>query len=174
METTSPLPGNVAVTPAPSRPCGHSPEEIAVPLIRNVPIFAGLEESALKILSEQSQTQAYAAGDIIVREGEKSNVMFLITSGKVRICKHFGHADVAVLAMLGPGEFFGEMCILETLPRSATAQAVEPTTLLSLSSMAWYHLFQRMPAQHSILILNIARDLSRRLRRIDEMFAARH
>jgi CRP-like cAMP-binding protein len=66
------------------------------------------------------------------------------------------------------------MCILETLPRSATVQAMVDSTLLSLSSVTFYHLYHEMPAQHSILVVNIARDLSRRLRHLDEAFAARH
>ena len=75
---------------------------------------------------------------------------------------------------MGVGDFFGEMCILETLPRAATVLAVTDATLYSLTSMAFYHLYEVMPGQYSILVLNIARDLSRRLRHLDDVFAARH
>jgi CRP-like cAMP-binding protein len=64
------------------------------------------------------------------------------------------------------------MCILETLPRAATVRAFEATSLDALSSMAFYELYRAMPEQYSILVLNIARDLSRRLRRLDEIYAA--
>ena len=77
------------------------------------------------------------------------------------------------MAVLGPGEFFGEMCILETLPRAATGKSAGPATVVSVASTAFYHLFEKMPKQHSILLLNLARDLSRRLRHLDEVFAAR-
>jgi len=100
--------------------------------------------------------------------------MYLIEAGAVRIIKNYNTTDAVVLAVLGPGEFFGEMCILETLPRSATGQALGQATVVSVASSAFYHLYQNMPGQYSILILNIARDLSRRLRHLDEVFAARH
>lgn len=107
-------------------------------------------------------------------EGETNHCMFIIESGEVSIIKNFETPDAVTLAVLGPGEFFGEMCILETLPRSATGQASKPSVVVSISSGAFYHLYEKMAPQHSILMLNIARDLSRRLRHQDEVFAARH
>ena len=102
------------------------------------------------------------------------NRFFLVGEGLVRVCKHLGLPHEVELARLSPGDFFGEMCILETLPRSATVQAVIDTTVYSLTSLNFYHLYQAMPAQYSILVVNIARDLSRRLRHLDEVFAAKH
>lgn len=142
--------------------------------LQNVPIFAGLNEAALNLLWERAKEVKAAAGEIVVREGESGNRLFVVGEGQVRVCKHFGHGDEVELAKLAPGNFFGEMCILETLPRSATVQALTDTTLYSLTSLVFYHLYESMPAQHSILVLNIARDVSRRLRHLDEAFAARH
>jgi len=143
-------------------------------LFQNVPILAGLDEAALNLLWEQTVETRAPAGTVIVREGEIGNRFFLIGEGSVRVCKHFGEREEVELARLGAGGFFGEMCILETLPRSATVQAAVNTTLRSLTSLAFYHLYQSMPSQHGILVINIARDLSRRLRHLDEVFAARH
>ncbi len=100
--------------------------------------------------------------------------MFLIEAGEVRVIKNFALPNEVEFDRFGPGEFFGEMCILEPMPRAATAQAVTNARLIGISSFGFHHLYQRMPAQYSILILNIARDLSRRLRKLDEAFAARH
>ncbi len=140
----------------------------------NVPIFAGLDEAAIQLLLEHATESSYSAGAVIVREGDTSNRCFVIAEGTVRVCRRFGQADALELAQLGPGEFFGEMCILETLPRAATVQTISDTTVVSLSSMAFYQLYEKLPAQYSILILNMARDLSRRLRHLDDVFAARH
>jgi len=139
-----------------------------------VPIFAGLDEKALEIFLEHASRIVVPDGGVIAREGETNRCMYLTEAGSVRIIKNFDAPDSVTLATLGPGEFFGEMCILETLPRSATAQAAGPAKVVSVDSMAFYHLYQKIPAQHSVLILNIARDLSRRLRHLDEVFAARH
>jgi len=142
--------------------------------LEKVPILAGLEEGAMSLLLERAQLSKPLAGDVIIKEGEASNRFFVIAEGQVRICRNFATADEVEFGRLGKGEFFGEMCILETLPRSATVQATQDSLLCSVSSMAFYHLYQEMPAQHSILILNIARDLSRRLRTLDTAFAVRH
>lgn len=145
-----------------------------ISLLENVPIFAGLEEDALELLLEHATKRDFAANEVVVREGDASNLLFLIGSGHVRILKNFGLPNQIELTTLGAKDFFGEMCIIDTLPRMATVIAGEPSTLFSISSMAFHRLYQKMPAQHSILILNIARDLARRLRRLDEIFAARH
>jgi len=92
----------------------------------------------------------------------------------VSLIKNFGTPDPVTLAVLGPGEFFGEMCILDLLPRCATVKAAGHATVVSVAASAFYHLYEKLPRQHSVLLLNIARDLSRRLRHLDEVFAARH
>ena len=145
-----------------------------IAVLENVPIFAGLETQALQLLLEHAKEQEYPEGGVIVREGEKSNSMFVIASGRVRVCKDFGTANEIELATLGPKDFFGEMCIVDTLPRCATIQAHETSRIVDISSAAFYHLYKTMPSQHSILVVNIARDLSRRLRALDALFAARH
>jgi len=141
---------------------------------RKVTIFAGLDDDALSLLMSRARQTTVPAGDVIVREGEPGNHLYLIVAGAVRICKRFDRPDQVELARLNPGDFFGEMCILKTLPRAATVQATSETTLYALPSLAFYDLFQANPEQYSILILNIARDVSRRLRRLDEIFAALH
>ena len=143
-------------------------------MVQNVPILAGLDEAALSLLWNGALESKAATGTVIVREGEVGNRFFVVREGTVRVCKHFGKPNEVELARFGSGEFFGEMCILETLPRAATVQAVADTTLYSLTSLNFYHLYQAMPDQYSILVLNIARDLSRRLRHLDEIFAAKH
>jgi len=139
-----------------------------------VPIFAGLDEKALEIFLDHASRIVAPDGGVIAREGEANHCMFIIEAGSVRIIKNFDTPDSVTLAVLETGDFFGEMCILEPLPRSATGQAAGQTTVISVASSAFYHLYLKMPAQHSVLLLNIARDLSRRLRHLDEVFAARH
>jgi CRP-like cAMP-binding protein len=142
-------------------------------LFCNVPIFAGLDDKALKLLLEDAESAVVPAGDVIAQEGDENDRVYLIEAGEVSILKNFTSPKPVLLATLGPGDFFGEMCILETLPRSATAKAAAETKVVSVASSAFYRLFEKLPRQHSILLLNMARDLSRRLRRLDEVFAAR-
>jgi CRP-like cAMP-binding protein len=144
------------------------------PLLCQVPIFAGLDDDALRIFLDHAQKVEVPAGGIIAREGETNHCMFLIEAGAVQILKNHETPDSTQLAVLGPGEFCGEMCILETLPRAATMVASVPTKVVSVPSMAFYRLYEKLPKQYGILLLNIARDLSRRLRHLDEAFCARH
>jgi CRP/FNR family transcriptional regulator, cyclic AMP receptor protein len=136
-----------------------------------IPIFAGLEPRALEFLTAKAKEAVARSGEILVREGETGNRLFLIRSGAVRVRKGESHA--VEIATLRAGDFFGEMCILETLPRSATVEALDNSAFSTLSSIDFYRFYESMPDQYSILVLNIARDLSRRLRRLDEAFAAR-
>ena len=142
--------------------------------IHQVPIFAGLSSAALDCLLANGKTQDVGANEIILHEGEPGNRFFLIEEGSVRVVKHIGLENETELARLRQGEFFGEMCILETLPRSATVQAITSCRLFHLAALAFLPLYEQMPEQYSILVLNLARDLSRRLRKLDEAFAARH
>jgi len=143
-------------------------------MLQSVPIFAGLDDAALNLLWERATESNAPANTVIVLEGETGNRFYLVGQGMVRVCKSLGQPNEVELARFGSANFFGEMCILETLPRCASVQAVVDTTLYSLTSLTFFHLYEQMPRQYSILLLNIARDLSRRLRHVDEIFAAKH
>jgi CRP-like cAMP-binding protein len=140
---------------------------------QGVPIFAGLSEEAIGLLVKHAREMLVKAGDFIVREGESGNRFYLIGQGEVRVVKQVGTPQEFELARLGPRDFFGEMCILETLPRSASVQAVTDSEVFALSSLDFLYLYEKLPSEYGILVLNLARDLSRRIRHLDEVFAAR-
>lgn len=141
--------------------------------LRVVPIFAHLDESALSLLMQRSRRKCYEPGAVILREGEEGGEFYLIANGQVSVVKK-GPQGRVELAKLGVGESFGEMCILDNQPRTATIVATKVTELLCLPKSVFNDLWKEHPVQFSTLILNIARDLSRRLRRIDDVFAATH
>jgi CRP-like cAMP-binding protein len=93
----------------------------------------------------------------------------LIGSGTFQVIKHPGTPQEKLLATLGPGEFFGEMCIIECMPRAATVRVIEAGVLYSLNSGDLLRIFKQWPDQYAILMLNIARDLCRRLRALHEL-----
>jgi CRP-like cAMP-binding protein len=140
--------------------------------LQGIPIFAGLSPEALAELNEKAREIACPAGDLAVREGAPGHQMFIIHSGGVEVIKHLGEEAECLVTTLGPRDFFGEMCIVECMPRIASVRAVEDTVLFGIRSMALLHLYEQLPAQYSIVILNIARDLSRRLRALEENWAA--
>jgi CRP/FNR family transcriptional regulator, cyclic AMP receptor protein len=140
--------------------------------LESIPIFAGLNAAALSEIALAVEEAAFRTGDIVVREGEAGNRMFIIFSGRVEVVKHLAQTHETVLAVLRPKDFLGEMSIIECVARSASVRAVEDTSLFALKGTDLYRLFRRQPDQYAIVILNIARDLSRRLRAIDEKFSA--
>jgi CRP/FNR family transcriptional regulator, cyclic AMP receptor protein len=142
--------------------------------LQQITIFAGLDPAALTRLLSKAVRLEVPEGQVVVREGESGNQFYLLLTGAARVVKAFETVDAVELAQIKAGDFFGEMCLLETLPRVATVQTTSASVILRLSALAFLDLYDSRPDQHSLLILNLARDLSRRLRRLDEAFAARH
>jgi CRP/FNR family transcriptional regulator, cyclic AMP receptor protein len=140
--------------------------------LETIPIFAGLNADAVSEIAHAVEEAEFRAGEIIVREDEPGNRMFIIRSGRVEVVKHLEQPRETVLATFGPRDFLGEMSIIECVTRAASLRAIEDSFLFALKSTDLYHLFRHQPDQYAIVILNIARDLSRRLRAIDEMFTA--
>lgn len=137
------------------------------------PLLAGLERAAIELVEAEGRPREFAAGEIIVREGEEGHSLFILLQGDVEIVKRHGHDDSVLLARLHTGTFFGEMCVVDPVPRAATVQAVTPVSAIEVKAATLHHLYQKMPDQYAIVILNLARDMARRLRTLDEAFAAR-
>ena len=97
--------------------------------------------------------------------------MFIVHTGRVEVVKNLAKPNQTLLAVFGPRDFMGEMSIIECVTRSASVRALEKTSLFGLRGIDLYRLFQRRPDQYAIVILNIARDLSRRLRALDEKYS---
>ena len=141
-----------------------------ISVLRHIHIFTGLNDEVLGCLAQQCRESRCEPGETIVEQNAMGREMYLIGSGRVRIVSDRFSAKETVLAELGPGDFFGEMSMIECRRRSATAVAVEPSVLYALSNTDIYRLFKEWPEQFSILILNVARDLCRRLRTMNELF----
>jgi len=93
--------------------------------------------------------------------------------GDVEVVKHADSPRAVTLATLRRGTFFGEMCIVEPMPRAASVLTLSPVKAIEIKAATLYHLFKQMPDQYSIVLLNLARDMARRLRQLDEAYAAR-
>lgn len=110
---------------------------------------------------------AYADGEIIVREGEPGTEMFIVRSGAVVVSRASGTGEVT-LARLERGEFFGEMSVLESMPRDATVRAEGPTTLLVLGAGG---LLMRLRQDPSFAV-EMLHTLSGRIRALNERLSS--
>src|SRR4051794_40711336 len=106
----------------------------------------------------------YPPGEVLFREGEAGEVMFVIQAGAVRISKAIGGED-KVLAVLGPGEFLGEMAILNGRPRTATATVVEPARCLVIEAKT----LEQMVARNAEIALRLIKKLAKRLDSADTL-----
>lgn len=106
----------------------------------------------------------YEPGDVLCREGDRGDEMFVIQSGAVRIVKDVGGKE-CVLAVLGAGEFLGELAILNGKPRTATAVVVEPTRCLSIDSRT----LEQMVANNAEISMRLIKKLAKRLASADTL-----
>jgi len=133
-------------------------------LLRQVSIFSGLDDAGAAALERLAERRAYRAGAVVVSEAEPGDALFVLVRGKVKVVL-FGESGREVILSIfkAPGDFFGEMALLDDAPRSATVMAVEPSTLLVLSRAD----FRAHVDRHPATALRILTELSRRLRRAD-------
>jgi CRP-like cAMP-binding protein len=109
----------------------------------------------------------YADGEIIVRQGEPGDCMFVVQSGAVEVVRE-DDGTMTVLAELGPNDFFGEMSLFEREPRSATVRAKRDARVLTVDRKT---LFRRIQSDPS-LALNLLRTMSHRIRELDRQLVA--
>ena len=129
-------------------------------ILRNVPLFAGLPEGALAALAARLRRRTLPAGTPVVYKGDPSGSLYLIDSGRVKVHQATASGSEVILNILGPGDFFGEMSLLDGQPRSADISTLEPSALLLLEGDALRDLLTDQPAAAWTLL----QILSRRVR----------
>ncbi len=139
--------------------------------LRNIGLFGALSDEVLQYLSGILTVETPEVGSTLFREGDDANAMFVVISGEVEVLKKSKRSVEARVAVLGPGDWFGEMSIVDIQPRSATVRALAPSRLLRISAADLDALYRHDLRSYSIIILNLARELSRRLRVADGILA---
>jgi CRP/FNR family transcriptional regulator, cyclic AMP receptor protein len=124
-------------------------------LLAACPLFAGLDADGLAAVSAVAIEVEFAAGRTIARQGEIGTGLFLVSTGSVRVVR-----DGQEIARLHPGEFFGELSVLDGAPRNASVIADEPTTCLALATWDAERVMRERPG----VALAILRVVAARLR----------
>jgi CRP-like cAMP-binding protein len=128
-------------------------------LLGTVGLFGGLSPDELAAVAERAVEVDFAEGRTIVRQGEVGTGFFLIATGLARVVR-----DGETVAQLGPGDFFGELSLLDGEPRIAAVVTQTPTTCLAMASWDFEALLEAQP-RLAILIL---KGVARRLRAVSE------
>jgi CRP-like cAMP-binding protein len=123
-------------------------------VLQKAPLWSSLSERDLKVVARSFKQLKYESGHVIVRKGERGLGFYLIADGSVEV-----RSDGQVLAKLGPGQYFGEMSILDKEPRTADVVALEPSRCLALT--AWT--FESIVSSHPKMALKLLQESVRRL-----------
>ncbi len=133
-------------------------------LLRSVSIFADLDPAEVAALERLAEARDYPDGSVVVSQEEAGDALYVLVRGKVKVVLYGESGREIILSIFkAPGDFFGEMSLLDNEPRSATVIADEPSRLLVLSRKD----FQAHLESHPRTALRILTELSRRLRRAD-------
>jgi CRP-like cAMP-binding protein len=128
-------------------------------LLASCQLFRGIDAAGLEILAERATQVDFPAGAVIARQGEIGTGFFVVIDGRVRVVR-----DGDLVATLGPGDFFGELSVLDRQPRNAMVAAEVPTTCLALAS--WD--FEAVLLDEPRLTLAILRGVAQRLREVTD------
>jgi CRP-like cAMP-binding protein len=132
-------------------------------ILAGCPLFTGIDAEGLQALADKAAQIDFSAGHVIARQGEIGTGFFVVIDGRVRVVR-----DGSLIATLGPGEFFGELSVLDRQPRNAMVAAEVATTCLALAS--WD--FEAVLLDQPRLTLAILRGVAVRLRTATD--SARH
>jgi CRP/FNR family transcriptional regulator, cyclic AMP receptor protein len=136
--------------------------------LAGIPIFGGLEDATLARIIAMLGEHQFAPGTEVCKEGEHGRAMYVVGQGEV-VVRRGGPAGHQIrMVRLGPGEFFGEMTLIDPQPRSATVVVDQKAVIYSLTNRDLYQLYQEDMPGYVMVLQNLCRELSRRLRRADE------
>jgi CRP-like cAMP-binding protein len=140
----------------------QSPEAIAS--LRVIPMFSGVSTDVLASIASLLIERRFPKHKTIVEEGAPGDYMYIISEGRVKVTKLSGDGREKILELLEVGDFFGEMSLFDDAPRSASVKAMSDVRILALGRNDFLRLLSSSPG----LALSVIRELTRRLRQVDE------
>lgn len=129
-----------------------------------IALFGGLEEPTLRRVIAMMKEHRLERGVVVCKQGDSGKDMFVVRSGEVAVVRERESGRRVKMVRLGPGEFFGEMTLIDPQKRSATIVVEEPALLFALGNRDLYRLFQEDVNGYVMILQNLCREMSRRLR----------
>ena len=152
------------------QPQPDAPADVASALSR-IRLFEGIAPAGLQQIAAIAREESYRVGDVVFHEGEPGDKLYLILEGKVRISRQLSGMGEEALAILGVGEAFGEMSLIDDTPRSADARAHEAVKLLVITREAFEDLLFIHKDLAFEILWNFIKTLSARLREANDKMA---
>ncbi len=136
-----------------------------------LPLFGGLNEDALRAFADQAEVLVIEQDAEIFHEEDAARSLYVLESGSLDVVKRKGDGEIQ-LWRIRPGESFGEMSFIDMQPRSATVRALARSVLWVWPYAAIHDRYCKDSRCYTLLVMNLARELSRRLRRADDLIAS--
>jgi CRP/FNR family cyclic AMP-dependent transcriptional regulator len=133
--------------------------------LKQITFFADLSDDDISQLMSAAKRRTYRAGEVIFHRDDPGQVLYMIKEGKVKICRFSPDGQEISLAVLGKGEYFGEFALLDGLPRSADAIAMEKVECYTLQRSDFHNAIMKNPK----IAIQVMEALTRRLRTTDQM-----
>jgi CRP/FNR family cyclic AMP-dependent transcriptional regulator len=145
-------------------------ERTAATALRRCGLFGGADDDAIATLVRFLRVRRFRRGETIFHQGDPGDALFVVDQGSVKVVLPSDEgAEPAIVAILGPGEFFGELAILDGAPHSATIVAVEPTETLVLHRDAFLSLIDSNPGLRRALLASLATEIRRLTGHVEDL-----
>ena len=153
----------------------HECDSLDFDQLKSCSLFGGVTEQAFERIRPLIRVMSFQTGDAIVSEGMVNDRIYFIHHGSVTVTKtvHGPHGDEdREITTMRDGETFGEMELVDIQPCAATVRALQNTTTLSLSNHDLYQVSKEDMKTFALIVMNLAREISRRLRTMDTLLAS--
>ena len=138
-------------------------------MLRRCALFAHVPEDGLRAIAGQMRRRRFRRNEVIFHQGDLGDSLQVVASGAVKIVLPSPEGEEAIIASLHPGEFFGELALLDSSPRSTTATALEATETLTLPRERFLELLREDPRLVQALLHALAEDLRRLTGHVEEL-----
>ena len=136
---------------------------VSTAVLRTVPLLAGFQEDDLRTLAGVVTRRSAPRSSIIMAAGDPTDSLYIVISGRLKVMMGDSDGKEVILSILGPGEFFGEMGLIDDSPRSASVITIEPCELLAIAKRD----FKKCLAENFDMAMGVMKGLVRRLREAD-------
>ena len=129
-------------------------------MIENIPLFSGLSDDDLAVIEQHGSVKSYKKNSIVINQDDETDSLYVILSGRVKVFLSGEDGREVVLNHQGPGEYFGEMALIDRQPRAASVMTLEPSRFMIISRGDFMQCLSRNPK----IAVNLIEPMSRRIR----------
>ncbi len=144
-------------------------DNFAVDALARCPLFEHASRNILESLAQRLRRRRFRRNEVIFHQGDPGDALHIVAAGAVKILLPSAEGDEAIIATLRPGDFFGELALLDGAPRSATAAALDQADTLVLPRPVFIELLDTLPGLRDALLAGLAHELRRLTGHVEEL-----